>query len=271
MEVSQDVLQIDDPDTDKVHVTLKQIVRDWTDLGAEERNQSYQPILNELSEHFDIDKMEANKHKVLVPGAGLARLVYEISLRGFYCEGNEFSLFMLIVSNFLLNRCLVDNNFEIFPYCHQFVNNRRPQDALISCTFPDVSTFCFPPKGEMNMIAGDFVNVYGAPSQYNEWDCVVTCFFIDCANNIVDFIEIIHKILKKDGIWINLGPLLYHFCDSANELSIEPSYEDVHEIIQKTGFEFLKEDKDVRTKYSQNNASMAHLEYSSVFFVVKKK
>lgn len=122
----------------------------------------------------------------------------------------------------------------------------------------------------MNMIAGDFLQVYGIPSQYNEWDCVVTCFFIDCAKNIVDFIEIIHNILKKDGIWINLGPLLYHYCDT-DELSIEPSYEDLHEIIEKTGFEFLKEDKDVKTKYSQNNSSMSHLEYSSVFFVVKKK
>jgi carnosine N-methyltransferase len=266
-----ELLQIADPDSDKVHVTLKQIVRDWTDLGAAERNESYKPILDELKEHFDFDNMEKNQHKVLVPGAGLSRLVYEISLRGFYCEGNEFSLFMLIASNFLLNRCLVDNAFEIFPYCHQFVNNMRPQDPLISCNFPDISPFVHPPKGEMNMIAGDFVQVYGQATQHNEWDCIVTCFFIDCANNIVEFIEIIHKILKKNGVWINLGPLLYHFCDVPNELSIEPSYEDVHHIIEKTGFQFLKEDKNVKTSYSQNPASMAHLNYSSVFFVVKKK
>ena len=120
------------------------------------------------------------------------------------------------------------------------------------------------------MIAGDFVQVYGQQSQYNEWDCVVTCFFIDCANNVVEFIEIIHKILKKGGIWINLGPLLYHFCDTSHELSIEPSYEDIHDIIEKTGFEFVKEDKNVKTSYSQNPASMAHLYYSSVFFVARK-
>lgn len=63
-----ELLHIADPDSDKVHITLKQIVRDWTDLGAKERDQSYKPILDELKEHFDIDNMEKNQHKILVPG-----------------------------------------------------------------------------------------------------------------------------------------------------------------------------------------------------------
>lgn len=42
--------------------------------------------------------------KVLVPGAGLGRLPYEIAKRGYTCQGNEFSLFMLFTSNFVLNK-----------------------------------------------------------------------------------------------------------------------------------------------------------------------
>lgn len=42
--------------------------------------------------------------KVLVPGAGLGRLAFEIASRGYSCQGNEFSLFMLIASNFVLNK-----------------------------------------------------------------------------------------------------------------------------------------------------------------------
>lgn len=30
----------------------------------------------------------------------------------------------------------------------------------------------------------------------NQWHCISTCFFIDCANNILSFIEAIYKILK---------------------------------------------------------------------------
>ena len=32
------------------------------------------------------------------------------------------------------------------------------------------------------------------------WDAVVTCFFIDTAHNIVEYIEIISKILKDGGV-----------------------------------------------------------------------
>lgn len=32
------------------------------------------------------------------------------------------------------------------------------------------------------------------------WDAVVTCFFIDTAHNIVEYIEIISRILKEGGV-----------------------------------------------------------------------
>jgi carnosine N-methyltransferase len=47
-----------------------------------------------------------------------------------------------------------------------------------------------PPKGEFNMIAGDFLQVYKDP---NYWECVATCFFIDCASNVIQLIEVIYK------------------------------------------------------------------------------
>ena len=72
-------------------------------------------------------------------------------------------------------------------------------------------------------------------------DCVVTSFFIDCAHNVVEFIELIHRILKPGGKWINFGPLLYHFAEIPRESSIEPSYDIVRSIIEKTGFEFKRE------------------------------
>ena len=35
-------------DVDRVYTTLKQIVRDWSSEGREEREFCYKPILNEL-------------------------------------------------------------------------------------------------------------------------------------------------------------------------------------------------------------------------------
>lgn len=66
------------------------------------------------------------------------------------------------------------------------------------------------------MIAGDFIDVY--KDQNEEWDCVITLFFIDTAHNVLEYIDVIKRILKKGGIWINLGPLLYHYTDMFNEI-----------------------------------------------------
>ena len=40
---------------------------------------------------------------VLIPGAGLGRLAYEIARIGYTSQGNEFSMHMLFGSNFILN------------------------------------------------------------------------------------------------------------------------------------------------------------------------
>lgn len=120
----------------------------------------------------------------------------------------------------------------------------------------------------MNMVAGDFLQVYKGKT--DSWDAIVSCYFLDCANNIVEFLEVIYDILKPGGIFINFGPLLYHFCDAPDEFSIEPTYEDVREIIQKIGFKFLTEDTKAKSSYSQNPNSMGKIQYDCVFFVVQK-
>lgn len=72
----------------------------------------------------------------------------------------------------------------------------------------------------------------------DSWNSVVTCFFLDTANNVIEYIETIYNIMKKGGLWINFGPLLYHYSDMPNECSIELSWEELKNIIKKIGFEF---------------------------------
>lgn len=73
--------------------------------GAIERESCYRPVIDAVLERFaDVD---AKKDiQILVPGAGLGRLAWDFAKLGFSCQGNEFSLFMLFVSNFILNRCI---------------------------------------------------------------------------------------------------------------------------------------------------------------------
>lgn len=112
---------------DKVQSTLKQFVRDWSAEGEAERNACYLPIINEIVHRFPPDKWYVNfkfnvlflflkfwSHdccfsnpediNILVPGAGLGRLAFELALKGYSCQGNEFSLFMIFASNFVLNK-----------------------------------------------------------------------------------------------------------------------------------------------------------------------
>jgi carnosine N-methyltransferase len=100
---------------DKARSTLKQFVRDWSVEGAKERELSYDPILNALNalygslsadEKFFPPTYLANCRagiRVLVPGAGLGRILYEILRAGYTVQGNELEFCMLMASNLALN------------------------------------------------------------------------------------------------------------------------------------------------------------------------
>ncbi len=62
------------------------------------------------------------------------------------------------------------------------------------------------------------------------------------ARNILTYLRIIHTLLSQDGIWINLGPLLWHFensptTSSKGEGSIELSLDEVKALARRVGFD----------------------------------
>ncbi|XP_034548687.1 carnosine N-methyltransferase isoform X2 [Notolabrus celidotus] len=254
-------------DMDKLKSTIKQFVRDWSEAGRAERDTCYQPIIQEIQRVFPSDKYDVSKVNVLVPGAGLGRLAWEIARSGYTCQGNEWSFFMLFASNFVLNRCENVNSLTLYPWIHQFSNNKKSTDQTRPITFPDINPQSLPLTADFSMVAGDFVEVY---NESESWDCVATCFFIDTAHNVIEYVETIWKILKPGGVWINLGPLLYHFENMANELSVELSYEDIRTAIVNFGFLLEVERESVQTTYTENECSMLRYVYDCVFFVARK-
>ncbi|KAK2837528.1 hypothetical protein Q5P01_014740 [Channa striata] len=254
-------------DMDKLKSTIKQFVRDWSEVGQGERDSSYKPIIQEIQRLFPSEQYDVSKVSVLVPGAGLGRLAWEIARLGYTCQGNEWSLFMLFSSNFVLNRCEKVNALTLYPWIHQFSNNKKSSDQTRPIRFPDVDPQSLPLNSDFSMVAGDFVEVY---ADSDSWDCVATCFFIDTAHNVIEYVETIWKILKPGGVWINLGPLLYHFENMANELSVELSYEDIKSAMIKFGFNIEVEKESVQTTYTENDRSMLRYVYDCVFFVARK-
>lgn len=257
-------------DVDKVRCIIRNIVRDWAAEGQVERDQCYQPILEELERLFPTRNNESPPC-CLVPGAGLGRLALEISSHGFICQGNEFSYYMMICSNFILNHTHTVDDWTIYPWIHSNCNSLSDEDQLRPVPIPDILPASAGITEGFSMCGGDFVEVYSDPSQEGVWDAVVTCFFIDTAHNVVEYIEIIWKILKEGGVWINLGPLLYHFADmhGQNEMSIELSLEDVKKVAFHYGFT-LERESTIKTTYTTNPRSMMQNQYSAAFWTMKK-
>jgi carnosine N-methyltransferase len=253
-------------DMDKVHTTIKQFVRDWSDEGAQEREHSYGRLLAAVERHA---KGRAPAEiEVLVPGSGLGRLAWEFAKRGFRSEGNEWSVLMLLASHYVLNARQGVAYDTIHPFVHIFSNNRSVDGQLREVSIPDVDTHDLPVDGGgFSMAAGDFLECYG---QEATWDAVVSSFFLDTARNILAYLERIFRILKPGGILVNLGPLLYHFDDNCAAPSIELCLDEIVSAMESIGFVVLEQEDGISSDYIADDRSMMRTAYSCTFFVAQK-
>lgn len=157
--------------------------------------------------------------KVLVPGAGLGRLVFDLCCAGFDTESNEISYHQLIASSYILNHCPKANAHTLFPWIHSFSNHRNRTNHLRSVTIPDIHPAAVlnavEKPGTMSMSASDFLLLYGDADQKDSFDAVATVFFLDTAPNVIRYIEVIKNCLRKGGLLVNIGPLLWHFENNA--------------------------------------------------------
>ena len=267
-EILMEPLTVEGKDIIKMRSTLRLFIRDWAIDGLEERNSTYKPILEELKNFFAKRPKKDFEEgiNVLVPGAGLGRLMYEIAKLGFKSQGNEFSYYMLLCSNFIFNNTTKKDEFILQPLIHSFSNIISEESPFKKILIPDENLgeeLSKTDTGEMSMVAGEFCRVY--KDKINFFDSIVTCYFIDTANNIIEYIETIHNIVKLGGLWINFGPLLYHYTENESEVSIELSWEEIKHIITGFGFEF-KKIEFVKTTYSSNKDSMSQRIYNCIFF-----
>ena len=142
------------------------------------------------------------------------------------------------MSNNSVFSCFEMNQYTLFPYAHISTNNLKFEDQIRSVKFPDISPFDESTSEDLqfSMAAGDFLEIY---TEKDKWSCVVTCFFIDTAHNVITYIEKIWDILKPGGYWLNFGPLLYHYSNQPNQNSLDLSYEQIKRIIRKCGFTYI--------------------------------
>jgi carnosine N-methyltransferase len=260
----------------KVSSVLKSLARDWSIEGKAERDMAYLPILQSVQTYLPM-RPNGRVHKICVPGAGVMRLGCELAALGYTVQGNEFSLYMLLASDFILNGPLVSvaeakNTgklpLTISPWLLETRNVYASTDPLRAVQIPDEDPFemiaskhaqspstdqalsrdengvqpkaahareangdtapTAPPDSsthgaDFSMAAGDFASVYGVATEECAWDCVVACFFLDASPSIIEYLQVIHRMLKPGGVLISFGPLHWHWSGPAMLLSDDSS------------------------------------------------
>jgi len=221
----------------KVASVIKSLARDWSEEGKPERDAAYGPILQALQTYLKISELDHDDDnnddvitsppqplmhvrpiKVCVPGAGVGRLALEIRALGYEVQGNEFSSYMLLASNFILNGgAHLNMPFRISPFLMETRNLDLALNPAREIKIPDCDVMQMiqqrklPYIPDFSMVAGDFVSIYSDEKHHEAWDCCVSCFFIDTAPSIIEYFLVIYKMLIPGGIFINFGPLLYHW------------------------------------------------------------
>ena len=288
-------------DIDKVRSTIRQLYRDWSHEGSAERKVCYDPVIRDVVKAFWHSPCK-NDVKILVPGAGLGRLVFELCRRGYTVQGNEISYHQLIASNWVLNHTTRGQQFDLYPFALEFSNVVSREHQFKKVKVPDVhpesvleDVFGYATANaadRMSMTAADFVVVYGDEEHKDMFNAVVTVYFIDTAPNLIRYIETIRNCLQVGGLWVNLGPLLWHFADRApseehhseraegprEKIGIEEpgafelTDEEVLILIERMGFDIEKREiSNGGAGYIQNPESMLQNIYRTSHWIAKKR
>ncbi|KAK0124463.1 hypothetical protein ONS95_009416 [Cadophora gregata] len=280
-------------DLEKARSTLRQFFRDWSAEGAAEREACYGPVIKALKR--EQQSRPGRSLKVLVPGAGLGRLVFDLCCASFDTEGNEISYHQLIASSYILNHCPKAQAHTLFPWVHSFSNHRTRINHLKSVLVPDIhpaaALGAVEKPGEMSMSASDFLLLYGDKDQKDSFDAVATVFFLDTAPNVIRYIEVIKNCLKKGGLLVNIGPLLWHFENNApgthgrekefpsgqeaqgiaDPGAVELTDDEVVALIEKFGFDIEHRESGIAAPYIQDVESMLQNTYMATHWVARKR
>ncbi|KAF5130351.1 Carnosine N-methyltransferase [Metarhizium anisopliae] len=259
---------------DKISVSqsLKHIVRDWASEGLNERNATFACLAGTLRRLFPDRNLLKEDVRILLPGAGLGRLGHDISQLGeFEVTVNEWSMYMNAVYRFIeaQNTALSQS---VHPFVDGWSHHVSDDNMNRAVSFPDVPI----DSSRVLMVEGDFTTEFKNQSAY--YDVVLTYFFIDTARNLMSYLDTISHVLKKGGIWINLGPLLY-----GTSPFVQLSLEHIIAITKEMGFQFLETEdfcgeptfseptvRSMEAVYSFDHMALTKNAYNAQFWAASK-
>lgn len=184
----------------RVIEALSHFSRDWD-------SQETQPLLSYILHHLEqqIPQLQQLETCIIVPGSGVGRIAHEIATSAPYAAVHavEFSGLMHVCNQFIYSK---SNAYKTFPYVHNCSNFTSMANQFRSST---VNT-CQQPEN-LHLHQDDFR--YFKPTVAKNV-VVVTAFFMDTAENLIDYMDSVNELTSKrngveNGFWINAGPLKY--------------------------------------------------------------
>ncbi|TPX08757.1 uncharacterized protein E0L32_009819 [Thyridium curvatum] len=307
-------------DIDKARSTVRQFYRDWSAEGAREREVCYGPVMRALEDERRARTLlssssppsspshsgggggeEKPRLSVLVPGAGLGRLVFDLCRAGFDVEGNEISYHQLLASSYVLNGTARAGQHTVHPWVHTFSNHVSRANHLRGYAVPDVhpgreleaQVASGQGVGTMAMCAADFLCLYGDAAHAAAYDAVASVFFLDTAPNLVRYLATVYHCLRPGGLLVNVGPLLWHFENNApgnhghgddgdgehdpgsssgiaDPGSFELSDDEVRALVARVGFAVERWETGIEAPYIQDADSMLQTTYRASSWVARK-
>ncbi|GEQ71124.1 hypothetical protein JCM33374_g4805 [Metschnikowia sp. JCM 33374] len=195
----------------RVIESLGHFVRDWSPEGEAE----IAPMLRYITAQLDkiVSPENAEKTCVVIPGSGLGRVAHEVAKHGNYgaVHAVEFSGLMHACNRFLYEPCEAKDH-KIYPHIHKTSNFLTTKAQFRETAIPAG----LPQPENLHLHLDDF-RYFSIPNK-EKYDNVVlvSAFFIDTAQNILDYFDQINQLTApskkssvKNGYWINFGPLKY--------------------------------------------------------------
>ena len=237
---------------------IAHLTRDWSKDGTILRDE-YNWIKEQLWRHHSFPTTtESVLSPILVPGAGIGRLAFDLAFAQdeectsecfvqypFAVEANDNSIVMAAAAHHLFHIHNTDKvtddsmsnkegQTKIYPFVSDsFTNEVDSQRRYDSAVLEKLHIMCDQKsRPKLSYTVGDFVTTYSSPSKRGQYGSLVSLFFIDTATNIYDYIFTIRHLLRNRGVWINLGPVQWH-----RNSQLHPTTNELRDMIQAAGFD----------------------------------
>jgi len=232
---------------------LRYLKRDWSGLPESEAQVS--TIMATLDEALSILN---DRESCLVLGAGLGRIACELS--------DSFSRILAMDKSWsmaYLFKSLLEKNMLFYEFNYNNIARNIHATRLIRSGLPFVGRQ--DNRDEIRNKVSYFVSdVRKLPLADESVSCVLSVYFTDVIA-LEPYLSEVHRVLKKDGLFIHFGPLGYQFNAIENMLTAE----EIKAFYYKLGYRH-EMDRMVETTHMASHESLYNSTVNNWLFVTRK-